>query len=136
MHGQQLLQEIEILPPELQKQVSDFVVFLRKQQQKQFIKKRTVGEYKNKIFIHEDFDEPITTYSECIPLISQLNHIDKLRLAQWLIKAIAQEEGVNDVDNVGNQTGLCGIWQDSRSGDEILQEIVNSRTSARDIAVR
>jgi len=27
MHGQQLLQEIEILPPELQKQVSDFVVF-------------------------------------------------------------------------------------------------------------
>jgi hypothetical protein len=59
MHGQQLLQEIEILPPELQKQVSDFVVFLRKQQQKQFIKKRTVGEYKNKIFIHEDFDEPL-----------------------------------------------------------------------------
>lgn len=41
----------------------------------------------------------ITTYSECIPLISQLNHIDKLRLAQWLIKAIAQEEGINDVDN-------------------------------------
>jgi hypothetical protein len=43
-------------------------------------------------------------------------------LAQWLIKAIAQEEGINDVDNVSNQTGLCGIWQDSRSGDEILQE--------------
>ena len=41
MHGQQLLQEIEILPPELQKQVSDFVIFLRKQQQKQHIKKRT-----------------------------------------------------------------------------------------------
>jgi hypothetical protein len=59
MHGQQLLQEIEILPPELQKQVSDFVVFLRKQQQKQFIKNRTVGEYKNKIFIHDDFDEPL-----------------------------------------------------------------------------
>ena len=59
MHGQQLLQEIEILPPELQKQVSDFVVFLRKQQQKQFVKKRTVGEYKDKIVIHEDFDEPL-----------------------------------------------------------------------------
>jgi hypothetical protein len=77
----------------------------------------------------------ITTYSECIPLISQLNHIDKLRLAQWLIKAIAQEEGINDVDNANNQTGVCGIWQDSRSGDEILQEIVNSRTSARDIVL-
>jgi trans-2-enoyl-CoA reductase len=37
-----------------------------------------------------------TTYSECIPLIEQLNHHDKLRLAQWLIKTIAQEEGIND----------------------------------------
>jgi hypothetical protein len=59
MHGQQLLHEIEILPPELQKQVSDFVIFLRKQQQKQSIKKRTVGEYKDKIKIREDFDEPL-----------------------------------------------------------------------------
>jgi hypothetical protein len=59
MHGQQLLHEIEILPPELQKQVSDFVVFLRKQQQKQLVKKRTVGEYKDKIMIHEDFYEPL-----------------------------------------------------------------------------
>jgi hypothetical protein len=59
MHGQQLLHEIEILPPELQKQVSDFVIFLRKQQQKQSIKKRTVGEYKDKIVIREDFDEQL-----------------------------------------------------------------------------
>lgn len=58
MH-RQLLQEIEILPPELQKQVSDFVVFLRKQQQKQLIKTRTVGEYKDKIIIHDDFDAPL-----------------------------------------------------------------------------
>ncbi|SJM92102.1 DUF2281 domain-containing protein [Crenothrix polyspora] len=59
MHGQRLLQEIEILPPELQKQVSDFVVFLRKQQ-KNAIKKRTVGEYKGKITIHDDLDEALT----------------------------------------------------------------------------
>jgi len=59
MHGQQLLQEIEILPPELQKQVSDFVVFLRNQQQKQQIKARTVGEYIDKIVIHDDFNEPL-----------------------------------------------------------------------------
>ena len=77
----------------------------------------------------------ITTYSECIPLISQLNHIDKLRLAQWLIIAIAQEEGISDSDHAHNQTGLCGIWQDSRSGEEIYQEIVNSRTQARDITL-
>ncbi|MFI3219007.1 MAG: hypothetical protein QX189_07795 [Methylococcales bacterium] len=37
-----------------------------------------------------------TTYNECIPLIDQLNHHDKLRLAHWLIKTIAQEEGIND----------------------------------------
>jgi len=59
MHGQQLLHEIETLPSELQKQVSDFVIFLRKQQLKQLVKKRTVGEYKDKIVIHEDFDKPL-----------------------------------------------------------------------------
>lgn len=59
MHSQELLQEIEILPPELQKQVSDFVGFLRKQQQKQSVKKITVGEYKDKIVIHDDFDKPL-----------------------------------------------------------------------------
>jgi hypothetical protein len=77
----------------------------------------------------------MTTYSEYIPLIKQLDHNNKLRLAQWLIKTIAQEEGVNDIvfDEVGNQTGLCGLWQDVRSGEEILQDIVKSRTQARDI---
>jgi len=77
----------------------------------------------------------IGSYSECIPLINQLNHSDKLRLAQWLIKAIAQEEGINDVsfDHASNQTGLCGIWQDSRSEEEIFQDIVSSRTAARDV---
>ena len=59
MHHQQLLHEIEVLPPELQKQVSDFVVFLRRQQQKQQINKRTVGEYADKIVIHDDFDAPL-----------------------------------------------------------------------------
>ena len=79
----------------------------------------------------------MTTYSECIPLIDQLNHNDKLRLAQWLIKAIAQEEGVNDpvLDNASKQSGLCGIWQDSCSGGEIAQDIVSSRTPARDITL-
>lgn len=79
----------------------------------------------------------MTTYSECIPMINELNHDDKLRLAQWLIKAIAHEEGINDpvLDNAGKQSGLCGIWEDSRSGDEIVQDILSSRTSARDITL-
>jgi hypothetical protein len=77
----------------------------------------------------------ITSYSECIPLINQLNHSDKLRLAQWLIKTIAQEEGINDIayDQASKQTGLCGIWQDSRPAEAIVQDIVSSRTLARDV---
>jgi hypothetical protein len=59
MQSQQLLHEIEVLPPDLQKQVTDFVVFLRKQQIRQLRKKRTVGEYKGKIIIHDDFNEPL-----------------------------------------------------------------------------
>ncbi len=59
MQPQKLMQEIEILPPELQKQVFDFVLFLRKQQQKNTLKKRTVGEYKDKIIIHADFDSEL-----------------------------------------------------------------------------
>jgi hypothetical protein len=40
----------------------------------------------------------ITIYSEYIPLINQLDHSDKLRLAQWLIKVTAQKEGINDLE--------------------------------------
>lgn len=54
-----LLQEIEVLSPERQQQVFDLVTSLRRQQPK-VIKKRTVGEYKNEIMIHDDFDEPLS----------------------------------------------------------------------------
>ncbi len=59
MDYQYLIQEIKVLPPELQKQVSDFVIFLRRIQKKQPITRRTVGEYRNKISIHQDFDKPL-----------------------------------------------------------------------------
>ena len=59
MNSQQLVLQYEILQPDLQKQVLDFVNFLIKQQQKQVVQKRTVGEYKNKIRIHADFDAPL-----------------------------------------------------------------------------
>ncbi len=55
MNTQQLVQEFEVLPPELQKQVFDFVAFLRKQQLKQQLSKRSVGEYQNKIYIADNF---------------------------------------------------------------------------------
>lgn len=59
MNSQQLAHEVEVLPPELQKQVFDFVAFLRKQQLQQQLTKRTVGEYRDKIRIADDFDEPL-----------------------------------------------------------------------------
>ncbi|MFZ2170304.1 MAG: hypothetical protein WAW61_11780 [Methylococcaceae bacterium] len=51
-------------------------------------------------------------------------------LGQWHNKAIAQEEGINNIafDNVSNQTGSCDIWQDSSSGEEILQETAISKS--------
>lgn len=77
------------------------------------------------------------TYDEFIPLISQLNHVDKLRLAQWLINRIASEEGINEpIANAANdQSGLCGIWQDSRAAQDILQDIISNRTESRDICL-
>jgi hypothetical protein len=63
MNSQQLVHEIEVLPPELQKQVVDFVAFLRKQQLKQRVTERAVGEYRDKIRIAEDFDAPLRIWS-------------------------------------------------------------------------
>jgi len=57
MNTQQLVHDVEALPPELQKQVVDFVSFLKKQQIG--IRKRTIGEYKGKIHISDDFDAPL-----------------------------------------------------------------------------
>lgn len=71
------------------------------------------------------------TYDEFIPLVSQLNHSDKLRLAKWLINIIAIEDGVSNLEV--NQTGLCGIWQDSRSAENITQEIISYRTQDKEI---
>ena len=76
-----------------------------------------------------------TTFNDSINIVSQLNHNDKLRLAQWLINAIAQEEGINNsIENEKQQqTGLCGIWQDSRPAENIVQDIISNRTQSKDI---
>ena len=59
MNSQQLVHELDLLAPELQKQVFDFVASLRKQPLRQPSSKRTVGEYKNNIRIADDFDAPL-----------------------------------------------------------------------------
>lgn len=59
MHSQPLLSEIEILTSEPQKQFADFVVSPCELQQKQVAGKRTVSEYRDKIVVHDNFDEPL-----------------------------------------------------------------------------
>ncbi len=58
MNRQKLIHDVEILPPELQQQVFDFVDFLKKQQALGN-KKRKVGEYKGRIHLADDFDAPL-----------------------------------------------------------------------------
>lgn len=73
-------------------------------------------------------------YQECISLINQLDQNDKRRLAQWLIKQIVQDEEIKErqLTITNRSTGLCGLWQDSRSSEEIVQEILTSRSHSRD----
>lgn len=60
MLNSQLLHNIEALPPDLQKEVGDFVSFLLQKYQPQTVKaERTVGEYRQQIIMHDDFDQPI-----------------------------------------------------------------------------
>jgi hypothetical protein len=46
----------------------------------------------------------LTTYDEFIPLISQLNHRDKLRLMQFLLTEFAREENISLEKNTADKT--------------------------------
>jgi hypothetical protein len=66
-----------------------------------------------------------TTYNEFIPLISQLNHFDKLRLAQWLINTIAIEEGKKNPANSmpdKNSHSLKGVFNQYADTSKIAME--------------
>ena len=36
-------------------------------------------------------------------------------------------------DSHPNSTGLCGIWKDSRSAQEICQDVISSRSKGRKV---
>lgn len=60
MLNQQLITNIESLPSNLQKEVSDFVEFLQqKYLSSQSKSQRTVGEYRQQIVMHDDFDQAL-----------------------------------------------------------------------------
>lgn len=57
MLNQQLLNNIESLPPDLQKEVGDFL--RQKYPLSQVKSQRTVGEYRQQIVMHDDFDQAL-----------------------------------------------------------------------------
>jgi dsDNA-specific endonuclease/ATPase MutS2 len=66
-----------------------------------------------------------TTYNEFIPLVSQLNHFDKLRLAQWLINTITIEESKKNLSNLTqdkNNDSLKGVFNQYADTSKIALE--------------
>ena len=60
-----LLHEITILPPELQQEVEDFVVFLKqKKATLPVLEKREFGFAKGKVRLSADFDMPLEDFNE------------------------------------------------------------------------
>lgn len=60
MLNQQLLQDIASLPPDLQKEVGDFVDFLRQKYHAQTTQsQRTTGEYRQQITVSDNFNQPL-----------------------------------------------------------------------------
>jgi hypothetical protein len=73
-----------------------------------------IHDFKNIIL---EFGSKEMSYSECLPLVKQLNHSEKLKLAQWLIQVIAQEEGIfaDETDYVLNNPILMAQIELSES---------------------
>ena len=67
MNTEQLIHDVEILTPDLQNQVFDFIKYLQKQQQKFTVKQKTIGEYQGKIHVSDDTDNFITQFAGVIP---------------------------------------------------------------------
>ncbi|MBC7569488.1 MAG: DUF2281 domain-containing protein [Spirosoma sp.] len=64
-----LLTEITSLPPELRREVEDFVAFLRAKKQPQPLKKhelkeREFGYAKGKVWLSDDFEAPLSDFGE------------------------------------------------------------------------
>ena len=61
----ELYNELSTLPPDLKKEVQDFVEFLKTKAEKQnTLKQRTFGAVKGFFKMHDDFDEPLEDFKE------------------------------------------------------------------------
>ena len=62
-----LYSELSTLPPDLKKEVGDFIEFLKTKARKQAVQKqRTFGSAKNFFKINDDFDEPLADFKDYI----------------------------------------------------------------------
>lgn len=64
MSANMLYTKIASLPPNLIKEVDDFVEFLKMKQKREKIKERKFGCAKGLIVMHDDFDEPLDDFKE------------------------------------------------------------------------
>lgn len=64
MTANMLYTKITSLPPNLIKEVDDFVEFLKMKQKKKKIKERKFGCAKGLIVMHDDFDAPLDDFNE------------------------------------------------------------------------
>ena len=65
MSNDTVLSEFNSLPAEMQREVVDFIAFLKSKRMKtEKKKKREFGILKGKIIIHSDFDKPLEDFKE------------------------------------------------------------------------
>ena len=74
----------------------------------------------------------MTTKERIKAEIEQLDDSD-LQEVYELIRHILQSRV--QVSEHPTSSGLCGIWQDERSAEAIVEDILNARTESREIAL-
>lgn len=66
-------------------------------------------------------------------LLKNLSQEVKLELISRLSSSLLTKEKENEVENWASQ--FTGAWDDTRSAEEIIEDIRNARTNNRDIAL-
>ena len=74
----------------------------------------------------------MTTKERIKAAIEQLDDSD-LQEVYELIRHILQSRA--QVSEHPTRSGLCGLWQDERSAEAIVKDILNARTESREIAL-
>ena len=79
----------------------------------------------------------MTTKERIKAAIEQLDDSDLQELYELIRQILQSRVQVSDNRQSPHPTssGLCGIWQDERSAEAIIEDILNARTESREIAL-